>query len=72
MALSINVLSDLIKTELEGSVSVNDPAELEKLTNAIATGVVNHITSSAEVTVDYVTGVTSGGATSGPGVGTVS
>ncbi len=64
--LSIGVLSDLIKAEIAATSTVTDDAELEKLTMAIATGVVNHFTADAVVTV---TGVQSGGSSA---VGTIS
>lgn len=60
MTMSKSVLSDLIKTEIEAVTTVDDPAELQKLTDAIAEGVVTHISTDAVV---LVTGVTSGGAT---------
>lgn len=63
MTMSKGVLSDLIKTEIENSTVVDDETELQKLTDAIAEGVVTHIKNDAEV---LVTGITSGGA-SAPG-----
>lgn len=58
-------LSTLIKTEMSNNgINIVDDAELTKLTLAIAKAVIDHFVANATVTV---TGVTAGGATSGPG-----
>ena len=67
MPLSIPVLSDLIKAEIESSTIVDDATELQKLTDAIATGVVNHLVAAA------VTSTTiPGGSSAGTYPGTIS
>lgn len=72
MALSASALKALIVSETQGLFSIQDAAQIEKFAEAVANAVVQHITSSAVVTVASVTGVTPGVGVSGPGTGTVS
>ena len=60
MAMSIAILSDLIKAEIESSMTVDDETELQKLTDAIADGVVSHIQGAATVTGTTATGTPGG------------
>ncbi len=61
MAMSKAVLSDDMKAKLIAAFGApEDEAELQKMTDAIAEAVINHITGSGVVTV---TGVTAGSAT---------
>lgn len=51
MALDDTALSSAIQTELEaGGFKMNDE-DLKRLADAVATAVVNHITSSADVVI---------------------
>ena len=59
MPLDSSVLAGLIKTNIQASFLTLDETELQKLADAIAEAVVNHITGAAVVTVN---GVTAGGA----------
>lgn len=56
MALSASVLSALIKSNFEASFTVDDATELEKMTDAIAQGIVDHFTAAATVSSAGATG----------------
>lgn len=65
----------LIEAQLAalGVLSTTDPtllAERRLVLQAIAAGIVQHIQSTATITIPFVTGVTTGAGVSGPGVGT--
>ena len=69
MALSKTVLGPLIKSKID---AVADKTNRDDLFEAIADAVIEHITSAGVVNVVSVSGVTTGGASSGPGTGTIS
>lgn len=56
MALSSTTLSTAIKTEIKGiaGITIEDEAELEKFTEALATAIVDHLTSAAVPTGQVV------------------
>lgn len=69
------VLGDEILAAIDAAVAA-DPtasqAQRQRIWRAIGGAIVAHITANAVVAVPFVTGVTAGGASSGPGSGTVS
>lgn len=71
MPMSAALLKEDLKTAISGVFDIQDPSQLDKVCNAIATAVVTHITSMAVVTVTSVSGVVSGPGVSGPGTGTI-
>lgn len=75
MPLSATVLEAVIDTKLSANPSYADWTGRSdfraQVLKAIAEGVVEHITSAAVVNVTSVSGVTTGGGTSGPGTGTI-
>lgn len=73
MALSATVLSTLMKGKIDAAFpeTPKDAAMLKKFTDAIAEAVVEHVVSAGTVVVTNVTGVSTGGGTSGPGTGTI-
>lgn len=72
MAMSGATLSAAIRADLlANDPNVQDNDSLQKLCDAIANSVVNHITANAVVNVTSVSGVQTGGGVSGPGTGTI-
>lgn len=70
MALAKATLSTLMQANLVG-LGVTDPTKLKDYCDAMADAIVSHITTSAQVVVASVSGVTAGAVASGPGTGTV-
>jgi len=68
MALSASVLASAIKSAIDG---VSDKTNRNDLFLAMATAIVDHIKNNGVITVTSVSGVTTGGGTSGPGTGTI-
>lgn len=75
MPLNATALSTAIKDKINaahGSDPQKVAAGAQALADAIAQAVVDHIQANAVVNVTSVSGVTAGGAVSGPGTGTIS
>lgn len=73
MPLNATALAGDIEGAITGYAGAgNTTAQVSNLAQAIATAVVNHIKANAVVNVASVSGVTAGGAVSGPGTGTIS
>jgi len=70
MALSGSVLGALIKSNID-ALSDADKQDRDKLFETMGNAIVSHITGNAVVNVISVSGVTAGGASSGPGTGTI-
>lgn len=72
MALTLASLSTKLQTEIVVLYgAADDAAKLKDFADAIAKAVVDEIQANAVVNVTNVTGVLAGGATSGPGTGTI-
>jgi hypothetical protein len=76
MAMSGSTLRDLIDSKMAASNSEYaaspERANIKASLGAIAEAIVEHITAQAVVAVTSVSGVTAGGAVSGPGTGSIS
>lgn len=68
MALSANRLGDAMKAAID---AVGDKTDRTAVFRALATAIVLEVQGHAQVVVASVSGVTTGGGTSGPGTGTV-
>lgn len=74
MPLSGNALGDAIKAAVDAYVSGADPAGVNyrrDLFRTMGNAIVTYLVANASVVVASVSGVTTGGGTSGPGTGTI-
>lgn len=71
MALNGNTMGSAIATAVV-ALSQADKEIPEKVWQAVATKIVEHLIANATITVTSVTGVTPGGGASGPGTATIS
>lgn len=70
MALNGNVLGDLMLAAVD-ALSSEQAQNRQTVFRAMGAAIVTHIQTSGQVAVISVTGVLSGGSTSGPGTGTI-
>lgn len=72
MALNKTTMAATIVSNLQAVAPVTDPAKCQAYFEAICDGIIKHLIADAVITVDSVSGVTTGGSNSGTGTGEIS
>lgn len=71
MALNGNALGDAIRVAIDALSDEQKASDREAIYRAMGTAIVSYLVVNTQVIVTNVTGVTTGGSTSGPGTGTI-